>query len=1004
MLDLPRFEFGLGDLARTLERLAPSVGPETAQEASSLHRAGARRAVASAVVLLAVSVLLASPWAARCPETVRAAVGFLVVAVPALAFHLGVFRRVAWSGRVLVPCLLLPLLLEVPAGGPDAFFGAPVERTAGLLAGSFLVGFLFDVGTGGFFGPRTSGTVLRLPLVFVLPVGLWPFSVRADAVPRVSVWIVAAILAAGSAVALAARLRGGLSSDASRLARFASVRDGRRLCGKLLAAVLLTVPALLALVALAARERFDDSPGRGRPVRMHLEPGHQQALPLFGIPVEKGDPSAVEFSVYCEEADGILTEAFVSAGDCYDVPFVDLVDPSADAAKWPEDSPHYRLRDWLLAFVGLAQTKDGREAEWLGTVLRNAEGLAERENALPADVRQRGRAVVLWADRNVRLSPLAVRVCDDLAAVDAAPLGSRTALEDLREALAPYRVTSRSAHEVGARMRNGFHSVLFLCRETPVRSGVSFADGSLRPRTGFLCEAKMLKPKPMDSETLRRIRVRYGAVVWPTVACIVLAGLLLGARGGDSPTALFLGIAVAIQPVYLLAGDSLLFGRLARNLWTFAVRNEFGGFVGNVVGVAAALSEFSADVLGWLCVAAAFVALCWPSGANASRSPVFRFLRFAGKTLLVALSISLLSLLLFVAFLRIPGTEVHLFWIDAVLQVGVLSLAGRALRRRRAPLAEAPVLDWRLPAVWLCLVLPFRFSATALADGASGRLLAPIGLPFGLPPVTALWILCVGCALAALAFFVEFALRTGFLSLLTAGRLSIVVLTFLVPVLSEAVNGLASELFSDTGFLSGAGNKILGILFTALVMSRFWETVVKSVGRLLLPGLRGIEDRVRRTLEASLDRASSGGLRAGLDETLRAAGVRRWSFFRRTEDSGASLAWQDGDPPSATGAKIVLTASKSLFDGLGGRGHVVDSASLSLAPGLFFLSFELRRLMDRIGADQLLPVSLGRSFRGFLAASDSDRSLFERDAVAAEINNVALELARGRGPSGRVQP
>jgi hypothetical protein len=513
----------------------------------------------------------------------------------------------------------------------------------------------------------------------------------------------------------------------------------------------------------------------------------------------------------------------------------------------------------------------------------------------------------------------------------------------------------------------------------------------------------MLEPKPMDSETLRRIRVRYGALVAPMVVCVILAALLLWSRGCESPTALFLGLAVAVQPLSLLLGDELLAGQFRRNLWLFAASNPLGGLAGSIVGVASTAARVLVNGFGGLCVAAAFVTLCWPDRTASSRPPALRLLRFAGKTLAVGLAMGLFQYVLLAAALRISGAEVHVFWIEAFLRVAVLSLVGGALRRERAARTEAPLLGWRLPAVWLCTLLPFRLFAVSLANGGDNAIMASLRLPFGLPETTALSVLCAVCALAAIVLFVQFCLRTGFLALLTSGKLVIAVVTIVIPALSEAVNGIATEVLSDTVFLSSAGNKLLGILFTVFVMARFWDRAEEGCRRMLIPGLRGIEDRVRRTLESALTRLRPGGLRADLDETMRAVGIDRWAFYRRAADSPGALEWQDGSSSSAQpSVRGHLPASPHLLADLGGFTHVIDVRSLALSPRLFFLSFEVRRLMDRIGADQLLPVSLGRSFRGFLATFASGRNLIDRDDVANELNNVALELVRSGETSRRV--
>ena len=993
MLKLPRFEFGLSDFSGTLEALAPAVGYGAAQAAQEIHRRGKRLAVWTLALLAGTMWTLSLPFAVARPELLRSIFEGLLVGIPVAAFLLGVFGRVAWAGRVLVPCLLLPLLLQPPAGAPGAYFDKFAVETLGLLCFAFLAGLALDFGTGGFFAPRTIEAVFRAPFAMVLPAVCFSMSNRiaVAGVPMAETMAVA--LGVSIVLAFAARKAGWLATDASRLARFGSVREGRRYVVRAFAVLFLLSPAFLTLAALEGGARFRFPEPSERPVLLHMDAAHRHLLELWEVPFRASGEDSRDFAVYAPEIGRVLTEGDLSGGDMYDVPFVALVDPSRKGEAWKRGTVHYELRDRLMAFSGLAQTRNNAEAAWFTSIIQNVENLGELEDRLPADIRLRGRRIALWVDDNVHLSSLAVRICNAMEAIRKAPEDSEAALEDLTTALAPYRVTARNAHEVGARMNNGFHSILFHLDKRTARPFFSMLDGSGRIRPATVCSAGILGMRPMDREALRRIGSRQLALAIPAFLCLVLAGLLFWERGGDSPTALFIGVAIAALPIVVLAADESLAVEFRRSLWNLAMEGPLGSLLGGVVGVAAIFATGIANGVGGIAIAAAFVLLCLPAMRGRPRTGPVRLLRFAGLTLAVAVLSGIVQWGL-LAGMVYGGHGADVFWAEAFLRVGALSAVGWLLRKSRRERSEVPVLGWRFPAVWLCLLLPIRLLTLSLENAGDNHWLAPLagGGPWATP------VFWTGAVLSAvgLVLFLGLCLKHDFLGLLNANRLTFWIFAMAIPIVAEIVNGFMGNLLAETGLFSGLGNKVMGVLFTVAVMNAFWEKAESFLRRLFVRGLGRVESRVGRMLEESVasSKRETGFFRE-LGATLRAAGVTRWVFFERMGGDGLSLF-----PTLSAGATqergvLAPTGISGFFaKSLGGYRRVVERRTLPLSEELFFVSFELVRVMEACGAENILPVSLGQSLRGILATPDGTGAFLGQDDVAAEINDVGVELAR----------
>lgn len=990
-MKLPRMEFGTLDMERTLERLSGEVAPPVAAAAERMDRRGLRWGVAAVVALCVVEWVLTTGWALGIPGFVRNAHGVLLLAVPAIAVCLGVFGRVAWAGRALVPCLLLPLLLQPPAGNAEAYFGAFAEMTALQLGEAFLIGWALDFGTGGFFAPGIAEMLVRVPFVFGIPACLHAYGERFAGL-ETNVWLQAGLLGAVVVAGLAWRFSGKAAGDVSRLARYASVRTGRRLCGRAVAILFLLAPAFLTLAAMEGWSRFRWPDEGQRPVTMRIEAGRRQVLELWEMPFRGDGGAEGEFALYIPALGRVATEKDLANGDFYDVPIPVLVDPGAAPADWPAGSPHRRMHDRVMAHVGMQQAKTDAEAIWVAAICRNAPGLGEMEMRLPPELRARGRRIVLWLDRNIRLGSYAVQVCDAMAAIEAAPADSAAAMSRLRKLLEPYRITERTAHEVGARMRNGFHSVLIRCSERTGRPYFSLSDGQSAAGRRTLREADFFEMRPWDRETLRRQGARSAALAIPGLVAVLLAGLLLCGRGGSSPVALCLGVAVAAAQVQILVLDRALAADFQHSLWELACGGPLGSLLAGVAGLSTLMSGHLAECFGGLAMTMAFVLLCLPCGGGGRRSRGWRLLRFAGLVAVVG-TVSAAVQWMIIKVLLTSDRSADLFWIEALLRVGLFGAVGCWLRRSRRELTEAPLLGWRFPAVWLCLLLPPRLMASAAAAGTGGRLLEPVWA--GAAWFTPAFALGATLAVAGWCLFAGMCVRTGFLGVLDSNRLTLGVFSLLLPVGSEVANGFLGDLLEDSGLFSGLGNRTMGILLTVTVMTWLWKRAENLLRRLFVRGLGRVEVQVERTLEAAFD-GEGESVRSRLDGVLHDAGVEEWAFYRRVSDGGFRLAAGTGWRPR-TGA---FSASGHLVGALGGAKHVVERPALAMDVGLFFESFELRRLMDALGAESVLPISLGTSLRGVLATPRPPGEFYSQDDVAAEVNDAGVELANEGGNGG----
>ena len=463
--------------------------------------------------------------------------------------------------------------------------------------------------------------------------------------------------------------------------------------------------------------------------------------------------------------------------------------------------------------------------------------------------------------------------------------------------------------------------------------------------------------------------------------------------------ALCLGVAVASVSILAFSEDQGVTVEFHRSLWKLAAEGPLGSLLGALAGVTTVSAKSIAEGMGMLAMSAAFVLLCLPAGGEGG-TPIRRLWRFAGLTLLTTVAASAVQWGLVYGMLG-AGRAADLFWTEAVLRVGAFTAIGWALRRTRRRHSEAPVLGWRFPAAWLCLLLPSRLAAMSLANDGDNRLLAPLweGAAWATPLF--LW----GALLSAVAFtlFLGLCLRHDFLGLLNANRLTVWVFALAVPALAEVANGFTGDLLSGTGLFSGVGNRVVGVLFTVVVMNAFWKKAEGWLRRLFVRGLGKVETRVGRMLEESVASTSrEGGFFRNLGEVLRSVGVPRWAFYERMGRDGLTLLPTVSEGmPRALVVHSAIGASEFFAKRLGGHHRVVERRTLAMSDELFFVSFELTRVMRAIGAESVLPVSLGQSLRGLLAAPGDSGSFWTQDDVAAEINHIGVELAREHQNGGR---
>ena len=476
---------------------------------------------------------------------------------------------------------------------------------------------------------------------------------------------------------------------------------------------------------------------------------------------------------------------------------------------------------------------------------------------------------------------------------------------------------------------------------------------------------------------------------WPLATFGVLGFILLWRRGGDSPTARWMGLyLIGCTSVATYAFSDLRIPAMEWQMWTGAASSPFGAFGLRVLGVLEAL-DLLVRALVWvgLPLWAVWAHLCWPvpytSPEHERRRRLVVAAHIAAAAGIGAFVFSLAGLAGFAAGAVLHSVRVQMIALPVLGVVAVNAVmlgAGWFMRRRLGTVSEAPRLGWR-PVAWflscevlgLTILVALSFEEHGVPEGFLYLTKVLAGVFFALGVMTLL--------------------GRDFLRIAAGRDLSFAILAGFLPVAMQLGEDVAKEVLEHTPFVSEAGGRVLGIAFVAAALGPIEHLLEHIVVRLSVRRLHHIERAVDDAVETLSHATAPRQAAFTIAEAFAKLGVRGFLFYTRTApcDFRLLLSEDAGGPPQE------LHLSPSVLGALGGGRRFIDLHSVAFEWPDFFHQFELYRLERATGMRYVLPVCLKSSVCGLLLLPSTDEAgEVSRDAVAQEMNDLGVAAVRAR--------
>lgn len=651
--------------------------------------------------------------------------------------------------------------------------------------------------------------------------------------------------------------------------------------------------------------------------------------------------------------------------------------------KAGQDSPPLKLRNqelglfpderiWFWEQTGqLFQLDDLRDHEFYGFLW---DGLSERDRA--------------------EIETLAEQVQDD-------PENEAT-YRELKCKLKPYRLqTGKQAQKIltsFARSPDDQHQSLYLLEEAKLQGEDGEAIFSARDQL----ESGFRQFAGYTQEEIRSRAASSSARRFLLIFCGFLGLLILWRRGGDSGLAFWLGLWMLGAATLGVYRYNLFFLQAtAYELWHLALaKPAFNLLLSTLLALDAATFLSLVLFALFLPCAATWAWVCWPTDSKSRRQQRIPGLEIScylpiliGKILIVTAAMNLLfwSLPLLAYDTGILSMEVA-FLTAGVLFVGVAFGVGYQLQRNK---------DERLDR--LDLITGFLF----LALQALVLLTTPETSPQSAYLRVILYVLVFLFTASLLALVV----KKKFLKLTPWNLISTAVLAFFfVRVLEEKYLSLIHVL-SGWLHLPETGAEVFTVLSAMALVPSLHHWIEKLLIHLsfadirwhrYLPSryshLQAIEHRVSRALELLFDTRDPRSL-GQVRRALAACGVRDYAFFARR----GKRTFESSVLRHTTELPDQIQVSKMLLKFLGRTRTPIDLAHLAFDRKLFFVQFEIERLVDRLikrpkkkTSDShcyLLPILLGNSVRGLLFlfdVQDKHERAIGVEPVAAGMRNLGV--------------
>ena len=965
---------------KVLEKIAPFISPDEAETAEQLHSSGIR---ALLHWLLAVVALNAMAWMFQSRHwfvleevaTCASSYVFLIAILTLSARH-----RIRFAGRVFFLFVLFELGGYPPSETWTSYFdtiGWGAVFVSGLV---YLWGWLYDIGADCVFAKRRWGFAWRYLLLLVSVGAFCYLNVLVyeldQSVPGAAYryWPLLGVAATYPIWARLIRCRLDESQlDILFVLRLASFRDARRWIARTLTILAVATPLLLVLGSLGARERlvWDESdeslvvtdPGRGDKLawywadrgRYMVKSDFETSL-IYQIPYEVLLANAgkdVDRSSSCPVAEPGESESGLEYNE------LDEKCKEVETDVWGR-SIDFRINDFRIRMLdqhGIDLTNEDAVASFYDS--------ADWKNAV-ADFELQ-KDVVLLSSKGKEL-------CQKIAAVQLDATNA-VAFAELKEALSPYR--SMVLDDVSSAQ------AIFL-EEVKNRESYGSRNSKLyHAQIGIGILSRTLQAANYMSAAI-------SSIIVPCLVFLALGAILLWKRGSDSAVGFWLGIAMTSSVVdAFLANDYLqVESSMNYHLWHWAVESPWGGLVASWLGIAFSSGRLIM-VIGYMAQSVLFVLLCWPRKPNVQGGRWERPLAFIGKAVtgfIVAFSAA------YAAGLIMEGaTGCSSLVICMMVGFFAIALLGWWLRRKRRFYTEAPELGWEFFVGWLLLKLSVLIAVSA----GSGE--DPLfGLEAWLAPLqwtggrTCLAGVVSGiAAVAGGVLFFRLFIRRNFLSVLTVKGFAFTLFALVVPLISAVCNPLVAELLRGSFLQSRQGEKIVSVAIVVLVMRPIWNYLSRLSRMLSGRNMVKVESRVEATLENILEKPGEIDVRDEVFDRLGDLGLKEYALYVHTKAGSFDLALKNRWSQLTADT---FQMSEYLRHYLGFNPHVVELDQLAHNESLFFQSFELCRIKERLHAACLLPICLGKSVRAILVTpSESDgRPVLASEVILDNVNALGL--------------
>ena len=970
---------------KILEKIAPFISPAEAETAERLHFSAIR---ALARWLLAMVALAGMAW------TFQIRHWFICGAVASYASsYVFLIATLILAARHRIRCVgrIFSLIAFLGLGGEPLnetwtnYFNTLSWGVVDIAVLCYLWGWLYDIGLGCIFAKRRRGFAWRY-LLLLVSVGMlcWLF-VQGQSYPGAAYCYWPLLGCAASYPIWARHICFRLDErqlDILFVLRLASFRDVRRWIARTWTVLATVTPLLLILGSLGARNRLvwketDDNlviteTESGEKLAWYWsDRGRYMAKTDFDTSLIYQIPYDVLLAPAANDGDQAGRRPDAGAGDSEAGGENDALKEKceeAEKAVW-ERSAAFRLNELckrMLDQRGVDEANEDAVASFFGS--------DDWKNAVANFERHKDA---------VSLSAKGKDLCRKIAVVQLEATNA-VAFAELKEALSPYRITASERNQF-AELGNVRSTKTVFLEEVNNRETY----GSREPKLYHAQIGVGIQPRSL--QTSKYMSAAIGSVMIPSLVLLAIGGLLLWKRGGDSAVGFWLGIATASHVLgAFLATDYLqIESSMKYHLWHWAVESPWGGVVAGWLGMA-----FSAGRVFWVIALLAqsvlFVLLCWPRKSHAQEGRWQGWLIFIGKVAMTAVLTAMIGITapFITPVASSEATDSMVGRFAAILSVGLL---GWLLRRKRRFLTEAPDLGWEFFGGWLLLTMAISLPIVA------GSGLDPLIRPeIWLAPIT--WMgerICLAgilsgiAAVAGGALFLRLLIRRNFLSVLTVNGLTFALFALIVPLISAICNPLVAELLRGSFLQSRQGERIVSIAIVVLVMHPIWNYLSRLSKRLAGRNIVQVESRVEATLENILEKPGEIDVRDEVFDRLEDLGLKKYALYVRTKADSFDLALKNRWP-QLTADTFQISAFLRHY--LGFNPHVVELDLLAHNESLFFQSFELCRIKERLHAACLLPICLGKSVRAALVTPlEADGSpILDSEVILENLNAIGL--------------